>query len=74
MFLEWLLEQVYRTDEVGKLASLVYDDTNNGCMNYARSASDIQKHFTVSHPKAYSRLSSMLETAFAEYATSLSPK
>ena len=74
MFLEWLLDQSHCTDCVGKLARLVYSDTNNGCLNYARSAQNIQDHFADKHKRSFPILQGLLHEAFKEYAASLAKK
>lgn len=67
MFITWLLEQLDRTDRVGKLAKLIEMDINNACLPRTLSATGIQKHFFDRHIKGYAVILPALSGAYKEY-------
>lgn len=74
MFTEWLLDQQDRTDNVGRLARLVWDDHNAGCAVMYPDPVSWKKHFEARHAAKLPLLMEMLGDAYVEYATQLDPR
>ena len=71
MFTPWILEQQYRDDSVGKLATLMWQDYNAGCAGHILTPVGWKEHFEQRHPKKFGELLEWLGDAYVEYATGL---
>jgi hypothetical protein len=68
MFTPWVLEQLDRPDDVGRFASIMWGDINNGCGSSSmRDPVSWKKHFELVHPKTSTALLILLSEAYAEY-------
>ena len=67
MFMQWLMEQDDRDDEVGSLYKLIYSDRNNGCLNSVASIKHVAQHFINNHPKQFIIFRSYLVEAIKAY-------
>lgn len=67
VFTTWLLEQQDRTDSVGYVARICYNDYNAGCAMMYRDPIGWAEHFKNSHSRHYEKLKSILGDAYVEY-------
>ena len=67
MFMQWLMEQDDRDDEIGSLYKLIYSDRNNGCLNSVASIKHVAQHFINNHPNQFIVFRSYLVEAIKAY-------
>ena len=67
MFMQWLMEQEDREDQVGSLYRLIYKDHNNGCLSGIGSVKHVIKHFIDIHPKQFIEFRENLAVAIKAY-------
>ena len=68
MFSEWLYEQLHRDDNVGRFATLAWDDYTSGCARWYANAVQWRDHFNAKHPDKADEIFVLLGEAFRAYA------
>ncbi len=67
LFIEWLWDQLERTDEVGKIARLTWTDRNAGCAVTFKYWPGWVDHFRLQHKAKADELVRLLQLAYQDY-------
>lgn len=67
MFMQWLMEQEDREDEIGELYKLIYRDHNNGCLSGLKNVKHVVQHFINVHPNQFLDFRQNLVVAIKAY-------
>ena len=67
LFIEWLWDQLERTDEVGKIARLTWTDRNAGCAVTFKNWTGWVEHFTLRHKAKADELIRLVHIAYQAY-------
>lgn len=68
MFSEWLMDQMDRSDDIGRFARLVWADYTSGCARWYAGAVEWRDHFIAKHPDKADDMMALLGETFRAYA------
>lgn len=67
MFMQWLMEQYDRDDEISALVHTISVDYNNGCLGSVTDFLYVGKHFKTMHPDTFYEMQDQFALAIKTY-------
>jgi hypothetical protein len=67
MFMQWLMEQYDRDDQISALRHTIYVDYNNGCLGSVSDLLIVGTHFKTHHPDVFYKMQNQLAIAIKTY-------
>jgi hypothetical protein len=67
MFMQWLMEQYDRDDEISALQNTIYVDYNNGCLGSVSDFRTVGMHFKTHHSDIFYEMQGQFATAIKTY-------